>query len=322
MNKILVTGANGFIGESLCKVLSDKNNLVRGVVRDISKIKKNSKIEYVSVGNINFETNWSKSLADIDYVVHCAGKAHIVNQNNKSPKEVYQSINVEGTRQLVTQAAKAGIKRLIFLSTIKVNGEITDDVEGIYNKKSKKIFTHMDKPSPKDPYGLSKWEAEKVLWEISTKTNLEICVLRLPLVYGKGVKGNLRRLINLMRFGLPLPFSLVKNKRSMIGLDNLVDLISCCIDHPAANGKTFLVSDGEDLSTTDLLSYIASSMGRTSRLFPVPIYLLKTAGFIFNREKEVNRLVESLKVDSRFTRDTLNWLPPVNVVEGIRRMVQ
>ena len=139
MNKILVTGANGFIGESLCKVLSDKNNLVRGVVRDISTIKKNSNIEYVSVGNINCETSWSKLLADIDYVVHCAGKAHAVNQNNKNSKEAYQSINVEGTRQLVTQAAKAGIKRLIFLSTIKVNGEITDQADDIYNKKSKKI---------------------------------------------------------------------------------------------------------------------------------------------------------------------------------------
>ena len=322
MNKILVTGANGFIGESLCKVLSDKNNLVRGVVRDISTIKKNSNIEYVSVGNINFETNWSKLLADIDCVIHCAGKAHIFNQNNKNSKDAYQSINVEGTRQLVTQAAKAGIKRLIFLSTIKVNGEITDQAEDIYNKKSKKIFTNKDKPSPQDSYGLSKWEAEKVLWEISTKTDLEICVLRLPLVYGKGVKGNLRRLINLMRFGTPLPFGLVKNKRSMIGLDNLIDLISRCIDHPAAKGKTFLVSDGEDLSTPDLLNYIASSMGRTSRLFPVPISLLKTAGFIFNREEEINKLVKSLKVDIQFTRDTLDWFPPVNVSEGIRRMVQ
>ena len=180
----------------------------------------------------------------------------------------------------------------------------------------------VDIPEPKDFYGISKLEAEKELWKISRKTGLEVNILRLPLVYGERVKGNLNRLLMLVRSGVPLPFKMIRNQRSMIGLDNLIDLIILCIDHPAAAGKTFLVSDGEDLSTPELITQIANSMGRTARLFPMSISLLKLLGKILNRKEEINRLTDSLIIDSRFTEKTLNWFPPHNVSEGIRRMVQ
>ena len=323
MSKILVTGANGFIGQSLCKTLGAKNKLVRGIVRNKLPYNINDNIEYFSIGDINFETDWMHLLSDVDCVIHCAGKAHFIEKNAIS-EQAYKSINLEGTKQLAIQSAKAGVKRMIFLSSIKVNGENTFDIKSDQNIKKgvKKIFTHDDIPDPKDFYGLSKWHAEKELWKISSKTNMEVTILRLPLVYGIGVKGNLSRLLNLVRSGVPLPFSMIKNQRSMIGLDNLIDLIFICTNHSAAAGKTFLVSDGEDLSTPSLIRCMASSMGQTARLFPLPISLIKASAYIFNKQDEINKLVGSLKIDSSFTRKILNWYPKTNVSEGIKRMVQ
>jgi nucleoside-diphosphate-sugar epimerase len=179
-----------------------------------------------------------------------------------------------------------------------------------------------DKPNPENPYAKSKLEAEKVLWEISAITGLEVVIVRLPLVYGYGAKGNLVRLINLVNSGIPLPLSLVRNKRSMIGIDNIIDLLIRCIDHPEANGKTFLASDGEDLSTPELIKLIASSIGRKANLFPLPIFILKSLGSIFGKSEEINRLVGSLRIDNSYTKKILDWTPPISVKEGIRRMVQ
>ena len=324
MNKILVTGANGFIGQSLCKALVAKNKFVRGVVRSKLPHNTNKNIEYFSVGDINFDTNWMHLLSNIDCVIHCAGRAHHIEKKNAKSEQAFKSVNLEGTKQLAIQCAKAGVKRMIFLSSIKVNGENTFEIKSDQKikKKVKKIFTHKDIPDPKDFYGLSKWFAEKELWKISSKTNMEICILRLPIVYGIGVKGNLSRLLNLVRSGVPLPFSMIKNQRSMIGLDNLIDLIIICANHSAASGKTFLVSDGEDLSTPSLIRCMASSMGRPARLFPLPISFIKASAYIFNMQNEVNKLVGSLKIDSSFTRETLNWSPKIKVSDGIKRMVQ
>ena len=169
---------------------------------------------------------------------------------------------------------------------------------------------------------MSKWEAEQALWDVSVKTGLEVVVVRPPLVYGPGAKGNLARLLKLVRSGLPLPLGAVQNKRSLIGLDNLVDLIIRCADHPAAAGQTFLVSDGEDLSTPDLLRHMAEAMGRSARLLPVPVPLLRLAGSALGKRAEIDRLVGSLQIDSSHTRRVLGWTPPVSVQEGIRRMVQ
>jgi nucleoside-diphosphate-sugar epimerase len=222
-------------------------------------------------------------------------------------------VNVDGSRRLAEQAAAAGVRRLVYLSSIKVNGEQT---------VLRAPFLCSDTPAPQDAYGVSKWEAEQALWEVSAKTGLEVVVVRPPLVYGPGVKGNLARLLKLVRLGLPLPFSAVQNKRSLIGLDDLVDLLIRCVDHPAAAGQTFLVSDGEDLSTPDLLRHMAAAMNRSPRLFPVPVSLVRLAGSALGKRAEIDRLVGSLQIDSSHTRQVLGWIPPVSVEEGIRRMVQ
>ena len=324
MKKILITGASGFIGRSLCKTLSTSGRFFRGAVRSLDSISTDTRANYVSIGDITTKTNWKDVLANIDCIIHCAGRAHVMNETKKNELEIYKSTNVQGTKLLAQEAAKAGVKRLIFLSSIKVMGESTDNIHVNIDSKKKNnfFFTHSDLPNPEDPYSISKFEAEKILWEISSITGLEIVVIRIPLVYGYGVKGNLMSLIKLINFGIPLPFSRINNKRSLIGIDNLVDLLICCCEHPNAKGKTFLASDGNDLSTPDLINYLALFMGQKVRLFPFPIFLLKFLGSVFGKKKEINRLVGSLRLDDNYTKNILNWIPPVSTKEGIRRMVQ
>lgn len=314
MKKICITGANGFIGSSLCKRLSSSSNLVRGLVRNFeSKLHVNN-INYVSIGNISSNKCLENYLLGYDTLVHCAGKAHVMNK--KKNLNLYRLINTEGTKYFAEQAVKSGIKRFIFLSTTKVYGE------GFVNRDKAKILTLNDLPDPQDCYSVSKFEAENILWDIASRTNLEVVVIRLPLVYGYGVKGNLKLLMKLINSGIPLPFSLVKNKRSLIGIDNLIDLIINCIEHPEAGGKTFLASDNEDLSTPDLLKYIASAMGRPLRLFPLPVSLLKFLGRIFRKKTEIDRLIGSFQVDSNYTRKILNYSTKLSAQKGIRKMVQ
>lgn len=313
MKKILVTGASGFIGEFMCKTLLKSGKSVRGIVRSINLCSKNTDIEYIAIGDITHKKDWRNILVDIDCIIHCAGRAHIINEKKGDALKIYRSVNVDATTQLAEQAAEAGVRRLVFLSSIGVIGLDTN------NRKS---FLYSDEINPIENYAISKSEAEQALLQISSKTIMETVIIRAPLVYGPSAPGNLARLIKLVRSGIPLPLGKINNKRSMVGIDNLVDLLIRCIDHPCSAGKTFLVSDGEDISTTDLINYIASSMGRKAYLFPVPIFLLKFLGRIFNKEKEIDRLVGSLKVDSNYTQEILNWIPPVSVVEGIRRMVQ
>ena len=285
MKKICVTGANGFIGQSICKTLAESNKSVRGFVRNSNPSLNSNNIEYVPVGDMSLKINWKDFLGGMDCIIHCAGKTNTMNEKNE--QDIFRLINVEGTKQLAEQAAKSGVKRLVFLSSIKVNGEGAYINHRNFNSdnQKKKIFKYNDLPNPQDSYAISKFEAEKVLWEISLKTELEITVVRIPLVYGYTAKGNLARLQKLVGYGIPLPFRMVKNQRSMIGIDNLVNLLIRCIDHPDALGKTFLVSDGEDLSTSDLINFIASSMGRAPLLFPVPIFLLKFVGQILGKKK-------------------------------------
>tara|TARA_A100001015_G_scaffold317195_1_gene433474 strand:- start:617 stop:1588 length:972 start_codon:yes stop_codon:yes gene_type:complete len=323
MKKILITGASGFIGRFLCKTLSTSGRSFRGAVRSIDSFSIDTKANYVSIGDINSKTNWKHALVNIDCIIHCAGRAHVMNEKKKNNLEIYRSINVHGTKQLAEQAAKAGVKRLIFLSSVKVIGEDSDNRYGDIspNKQKKYIFTPNDVPNPEDLYSVSKFEAETILWETAAITGLEVVVVRIPLVYGYGVKGNLMRLMKLINSGIPLPFSLIDNKRSLIGIDNLVDLLICCIDHPNAKEKTFLASDGEDLSTPELIKLIASSMGKKANLFPFPISMLKFLGSVFGKREEINRLVGSLRIDNSYTKEILNWIPPVSVEEGIKRMV-
>ena len=321
MKNICITGANGFIGKYLCKSLSNNNKNLIGITHSKKSSLNLSKVNYISVNQNWLDINWNNLLKNTEYIIHCAGKAHSFNK--KDNFDSYYLANTLVTKNLAEQASKAGIKRFIFLSTVKVNGENTSldpDESAEINKK--KIFTNNDEPDPKDFYAVSKLEAEKILWKIAAKTGLEVVIIRLPLVYGCGVKGNLARLINLIKLGVPLPLNLVKNKRSFIGIDNLVDLINCCMHHPNANGKTLLASDGEDISTPGLIKLIASSMNQKVFLFSVPIFILKFLGFIFGKRQEINRLVGSLRVNISYTKKILNWTPPVKLEEGIKRMIQ
>lgn len=308
-----MTGASGFVGAVLCRELDVRGFAVRGAVRLLHSSFSAPAVESVAVGKLDAATDWSSALAGVDCVIHCAARAHVMHETEADALAAYQSVNVDGSRRLAEQAAAAGVRRLVYLSSIKVNGEQT---------ALGAPFLFSDAPAPEDPYGVSKWEAEQALWAVAANTGLELVVVRPPLVYGPGAKGNLTRLLKLVRSGVPLPLGAVHNQRSLIGLDNLVDLLICCIDHPAAAGQTLLVSDGEDVSTPDLLRHMAAGLGRSARLLPVPVPLLRLAGRALGKQAEIDRLVGSLQIDSRHTRELLDWTPPVSLAEGIRRMVQ
>lgn len=313
--KICVTGSTGFIGKALCnQLLKDKHNiLATSRYLNLSPIKTEENLKSVQVEDINIEKRWPEILSGVECVIHCAARAHIMNDNKADALTLYRKVNVEGTKKLAEQASIAGVKRLIYLSSIKVNGEQT---------KKSFCFKHTDIPSPEDAYGISKWEAEQILSEISAKTGLEIVIIRPPLVYGPGVKGNFLRLLNLVIRNVPMPLATVDNCRSFIGIDNLVDLLIRCTDHPRASGQTFLVSDGEDLSTPDLIKKLASAMGKNKFLFPVPISLIKFIGHMVGKSSEVERLLSSLQVDSSLVYDKLGWRPPLNSDEGLLKMVK
>ena len=311
MEKILVTGASGFIGQKIYRQLIKLERNVCGTIRNSNL----SNFENIKVANFGGEVDWENILRDVSCIIHCAGKVHEMNKKNDINS--YRLINTEGTKNLAEQAIKYGVKRLIFLSSLKVNEE---NSKKINNKDN--LLDNNEKIDHQNFYGQSKFEAEKVLQEISLKSNLEMVILRLPLVYGHAAKGNLSRLIKLINSGIPLPFGLIKNKRSFIGIDNLTDIIINCIDNPRAVGKTFLVSDGVDLSTQDLIRHLATAMGKPANIFPFPLSILKFAGFCLGFQSEMDRLLGSLQVDIEYTKEVLDWKPPFSVVEGFKKMVQ
>ena len=287
---IAVTGATGFIGRALVAELAARQFNCYQLARFPVEI-----------------------AARAHCLIHCAARAHIMRDEALDPRAEYRRVNVHGTLKLAHQAAVAGVKRFVFISSIGVNGTFT---HGPHR------FAGDDVPAPTEDYAISKWEAEQGLWEIASQTRMEVVVVRSPLVYGPGVKGNFARLLDLVNSGVPLPLAAVNNRRSFIGLDNLVDLLISCTDHPRVAGQTLLVSDGQDLSTPELLRMIANALGRPARLLPVPVPLLRLAGRALGRLNEVDRLVGSLEVDSGATRELLGWAPPVSVEEGVGRMAQ
>ncbi|MFP4226686.1 MAG: UDP-glucose 4-epimerase family protein [Desulfobacterales bacterium] len=301
-----VTGATGFVGRALCASLEKRAGGVRRIVR------KKQAGGVAAVGDIGPETDWSGALEGVQTVVHLAARVHVMADEAGDPLAEFRRINLEGTENLARQAAGAGVKRLVFLSSVKVNGEATE---------FGRPFTVQDAPAPQDPYAISKFEAEQGLRRVEKETGLEVVIIRPPLVYGPGVKANFLRLMQAVQKGLPLPLGLVRNRRSMVALDNLVDLILTCIDHPAAAGQTFLVSDGEDLSTPELIRKLAQAMGKKARLLPVPPALLRLGGTVLGKRAEVERLIGSLQVDIGHTCETLGWRPVVSVDEGVRRCV-
>lgn len=310
MKKVLVTGASGFVGTALTARLARGGLIVRGTVR--GHVPEAQSVEWVSVGNIGPNTDWQSALAGVGTVMHLAARVHVMNERAEGALPAFRRVNVEGTRRLAEQAAECSVRRLVFVSSVKVNGE---------RSLPGKPFTIFDTPAPEDAYGQSKLEAEQVLRDVASETGLEVVIVRPPLVYGWGVKGNFARLVQLISRGVPLPLAAVRNRRSMIALDNLVDFLVCCGKHDEAAGNTFMVSDDEALSTPDLICRLAHAMDRTARLFTLPVKLLRTAGRLIGRNADVERLVGSLEVDISHTREKLGWKPPLTVDEGLRKVV-
>ena len=281
--KILITGQNGFIGKALFNLLQQQGHKVHGTVRSEQKTDK----DIVAVGDISSTTNWTEVLKDIESVIHLANRAHVLNDKAKDPLTVFRQVNVDGTIQLAKQAVESGVKRFIFVSSIKVNGEFTDQ----------KPFNVNDRPDPQDPYAISKLEAENALRKISKKSSMEVIIIRPPLVYGQGVKGNFQRLTRLVELGVPLPFASINNKRSLISLDNLIQILAKSISYPALANQILLVADEQDLSTPELIRKIATSINKPVRLFHFPPNLLKILGKLIGQSKLIERLCENLQID-------------------------
>ncbi len=309
MSRILVTGGDGFVGRALCPELLKAGHQVRITKRSQKIEARQSNFEIVSVGDIGPETDWTWALENVDAVIHLAGRAHVMRETATDPLAMFRRVNVDGTQRLAESAVHYGVKRLIFISSIKVNGEHTTSAP----------FKESDQPKPEDAYGQSKWEAEQVLQEISSRTGLETVILRPPLIYGPNVKGNFLTLLNTCNKSLPLPLGAIHNQRSLIFVGNLNNAIIHCLEHEEAAGKTFLVRDDNDISTPDLIRHIATALHVPARLFPAPLKLLKFAGWLVGRKATVTRLTESLTIDDRKIRTLLGWKPPHSMVEGLEQ---
>ena len=301
--KVVITGANGFIGSRLAHVLKNNSKLYVSLIT--RRALSSPKTENFVINDINSSTDWSTILKNKTVVIHTAAKANLMKESKNYLKE-----NVDGTLNLARQAANAGVKRFIFISSIKVNGEQTD---------LGKSFKVDDLPAPKNVYGISKLETEKGLQQLSSETGMELVIIRPPLVYGYGVKGNFAKMIMFINSGIPLPLGDTFNERSLVALDNLIDLIVTCIDHPKAANETFLVADGDDFSTTELLVKLAKVMDKPARLISIPPWFLMFIAIILGKKNLAQRLLGSLKIDISKTRELLGWSPPISVDEGLHR---
>jgi nucleoside-diphosphate-sugar epimerase len=303
---VLVTGATGFIGQALCRHFAASGRSVRAAVRSAG-----APGATITVGDIGRATDWSQALAGIACVVHLAGWAHVPATGGEALAAA-RRVNVDGTRRLAEAAAANGVRRFVFLSSVKVNGEATRATP----------LTESDPPRPEDAYGITKWEAEQALWQAAAKSSMEIVVLRAPLVYGAGVKGNFLRLADLVARGVPLPLASVRNRRSLLYLGNLVDAIGTCIASPRAAGKTYFVSDGEDVSTPVLLRAWGGALGIPARLFPCPVALLELAATLLGRRVDIGKLIASLQIDASRIRDDLGWRAPYSFLAGLQETAQ
>ncbi|MCU7850746.1 MAG: SDR family oxidoreductase [Candidatus Thiodiazotropha sp. (ex Monitilora ramsayi)] len=309
----LVTGASGFIGQALADQISSKFPGCHIHLAYRNQPTRTPAYPFSIVGDLAADTDWYEALHDCDVVVHCAARVHIMKDTALDPLSEFRLANVIGTSNLAHQAAEAGVKRFVFISSIKVNGERTEPG---------KPYTADDHPAPVDPYGISKHEAEQALQQIAQATNMEVTIIRPPLVYGPGVKSNFAAIMKWMAKGTPLPLGALRhNRRSFVSLDNLLDLIITCLDHPSAANQIFLAGDGEDLSTTELLQRVAQAMHRNPRLIPIPEWLLVPTLSLLGKIDIAEKLCGSLQLDISKAERLLSWTPPLSVNEGIKRTV-
>ncbi|MGB4812364.1 MAG: SDR family oxidoreductase [Methylophilaceae bacterium] len=303
---ILVTGASGFVGKVLCDTLCENGHHVVGVYRNANKI--NPNLQPFIISDFNADTDWKEALIGVDVIVHLAARVHVMIDAATNPLAEFRKVNVDGTVNLAKQAVGLGVKRFVFISSVKVNGEFTE---------SNKPFTELDIPKPQDDYGISKFEAEQALIKISQTTTMEVTIIRPPLVYGKGVRANFANMIRFIMCGIPLPLGNIHNKRSLVHVSNLVSMILCCIKHPDAANQTFLVSDGEDVSTTELLQSCAKAIGVKARLLPIPQKMLEFGATLLGKKNVAQRLCGNLQVSIDKARRILGWKPIVSFSDGI-----
>lgn len=310
--RILMTGADGFIGSALTVRLQDCGYVVRAAVRTARNTRAqqnrgSTALQSIVLSDASTDDETKAALEDVQAVVHLAARVHIMSDRSANPLEEFRRVNVRWAGRLARLAALQGVRRFIFLSSVKVNGERTTSP-----------FTEQDPPGPEDPYAVSKWEAEEALAAISSETGIETVVVRSPLVYGPGVRGNFLQLLKVIRCGIPLPFAGIRNQRSLIYRENLADALIRCMQEKGASGKTYLVSDGEDLSTPELIRRLADAMRVRVRLWPVPARLLLCAGRMMGKGAVIGRLVDSLQIDSSKIRRELSWTPPFRVERGLQ----
>lgn len=308
---VLVTGATGFVGRGLCALLQQRGLEVHAVVRDVVRTVATSHL--VCVPKMDATTDWMQALQGVEVVVHLAARVHVMQDGAVDPLTEYRKVNLDATLELARQAVAAGVKRFVFVSSVKVNGEQTT---------AGKPFCAENTPAPQDPYGVSKMEAEAGLRAMAQETGLEVVIIRPPLVYGPGVKANFAAMVRLLQLGVPLPLGAIHNQRSLVALDNLVDLITTCLQHPGAANQTFMVSDGEDVSTSELLRRVAAALGKPARLLPVPQGWLELGAAALGKRAVAQRLFSSLQVDISATRHVLGWTPPVSLEQGLKQVAQ
>jgi nucleoside-diphosphate-sugar epimerase len=310
--KVLVTGVSGFVGGAVLNRLHRTQSIQAvGAVRGAADTRHNPSL--LNVGDLSDSLDWSLPLSGVDVVIHTAARVHVMRDASGSPLTEFRRVNSQGTLQLARQAAAAGVQRFIFISSAKVNGEATEPG---------RPFTADDLPLPMDAYGQSKLEAETQLRILAQRTGMAVVIIRPPLVYGPGVKANFRLMMQWLSRGLPLPLGGINNLRSLVALDNLVDFIDTCVHHPFAANQTFLVSDGEDMSTTLLLQRLGMALGRPARLFPVSPVLLKFGALIVGRSQVIERLCGSLQLDCSRAQKLLHWTPPLSVEQGLKKAAQ
>jgi nucleoside-diphosphate-sugar epimerase len=308
--EILVTGANGFVGRALCAEAILRGMSVRGATRSACNLP--AGVENVVVGEINGSTDWHNALVGCKVLLHLAARVHVMQEASINPLNEFRCVNVRGTLNLARQAVAAGVRRFVFISSIGVNGAET----------FQRPFNSQDRVAPHSPYAISKHEAELELKALAAETDLEVVIIRPPLIYGPGAPGNFGSLMRWLKLGVPLPLGSLHNQRSLVGIGNLVDLIITCLTHPAAADQTFLVSDGEDVSTTELLRRMGQAIGHPERLVPVPAGLLMLAATMVGKRDVAQRLCGSLQVDIEKTRRLLGWIPPLSLDQGLKQAAE